>query len=1040
MVLAVLLLPASLLADGFSVRIDCGQEEHDLEAMERERLTGAAFEADRSWREGTSWGSVGGEPVWDFFPWYAEGTHIPDIYRRRREGVRAYKFNLPSGDYILTLGFLERRAHCPGMRRFSVSLDGRKLIRELDIFALAGLDRAYTRRFHVKHDGGTATLRFEPATELGPTISMIEVCARKPDNKPPAAPRSVEATPGFGECILSWGATDEDDIAGYHVERSKDSGPFERLNEIPLPVRFHVDPVDAGPEYKYRIVAVDVFGNESEASEPAVARPLEKTSLPSYELTVKEGDLSRIMKKPQADVTVPAVFEHNGKRYIVKLRLRGASTRWLAKKGYKIIFPEDSPFEGRRAVNLKAQMGDVTLQQEKLSLDLIGETKAAASVAKYIHLRINGKFAGVYTDIEEMDEDFLQRSGRSLDGQMFRMHSFQELHEPRHLAETLRPRTPAVVEKESAIALIEFVNRAGNGEFARYADRYFNMEQVLDYWCVLALLQRTEIEAGDYFLYRAPDTGLWEFLTWDNNNGNLGIHPFDRTLRFETEGSIFANSIFCVPAGNPYWHTVITRLLSTPRFRERYMTGMRELNDQLLAPGVINKRIDANYASIRRDMCADWHKFPSTDNSAFLESANALKRWARKRHAHVKRAVREKQERPALVISEFLTFPESAGENAEAGGQWIEIANRSRRSVRLDNFHLSNNTHNYRMWRFPRGMTLRPGGHLLVHSTETDTAGGLRANFNLSSDGGEIVLYEIDDEMLTVHDMVFYGRQNKGISYGRISSISDDWAYFTEPSPGTANESSGASDFHVFVVTASCKDGAHVIRCAVLDAPSGSKVTAIVKAQGEYFCVELKPVPDGKDTYEGRLFLPPGAVASCYIVARSPEGIAKTYPLTAPERRLRLIPRNNPDSPVVVSELMASNRKTVRSDTGKYCDWIELHNRSKKPVSLRGMYLTDDPSLASIHPLPADVRIAPGGYMIFWADGSPVEGELHVGFRLKREGETLYLLQKTEKGLMLLDRIAYPRLGSDISYGRNGRTGLWEILSEPTPGRRNPDR
>jgi spore coat protein H len=1032
-----LLLAAPLLAQEATISIDCGREHGEGEAAERDRLRGFSFSPDIRWRDGARYGFVGGRPRWDFFPWYAEGTHIPDVYRRRREGVKAYNFSLPAGNYILTLGLLERSAHCSGLRKFSVSVSGKTLIKDLDIFAVAGLDRACTYRFHIKHDGGVMAVGFSGGGKLGATVSLIEIKRRKPDKTAPVARLGVKAVPGFGENIIVWGATDEDDIAGCFVERAQGGGKFKRLNSSLLPVRIYVDrDVAVNTSYRYRVIAEDVFGNRGKPSRTVAATPLgKKTSLPVYKLTVKEEDLRRLSVNPAARVSVPAVFAHAGKRHEVKLRLRGASTRWLPKKGFKIVFSKSSPFGGRECINLKAQMGDATLQQEKLSLDLIGATRAASSQARHVHLRINGRFVGVYLEIEEIDESFLRRTGRSSDGLLYRAYSFQQLQNPRSYAETFRARTAAARNREPVMALIEFLNRATAGEFDRFADKYFNIEQVLDYLCILALLQRTEIEAGDYFLYRAPDTGLWEIFTWDNNNGNFGMWGFRNELHLEAEGSIFANSIYCVPPNNPYWHTIHTRFLHAPRLRERYLKRLRQMNAELLSSGKINRMIESNYNSIKQDACADWHKFPATNNTLFLRSAAALKDWARRRRKFVSCALKEARGKQAIVISEFLAYPDTSSDTPSLQRQWIELHNRSERTIRLDNFYLSNNLHKYRMWRFPEGQVLTPGKNMIVYAGGELSDDAPSTDFTLSSDGGEIGLFEIRDERLIVHDMVFYGRQNKEISYGRASSTAGDRGYFRNPTPGKRNPRKNIADHHIYSVSAESQGGKHLISAVVLGTPQDCKVSAIVKAGGEYSCAELKKAPNTEGTYSGSISLPEGVVAGYYVVARTKDGIAKTYPLTVPERKLYLLPHRPLESPVVINELMAANRTAVRSDRGEYCDWIELRNTSDKEVSTRGLYLTDDPSLSRLWPLPPDLKIPVKGYLLLWADGEPDHGRLHTDFRLSRNGETLYLLRRKDTGLYLLDKVTYPGLSNDQSYARGADGHSWRKTAKPSPGR-----
>jgi hypothetical protein len=287
--------------------------------------------------------------------------------------------------------------------------------------------------------------------------------------------------------------------------------------------------------------------------------------------------------------------------------------------------------------------------------------------------------------------------------------------------------------------------------------------------------------------------------------------------------------------------------------------------------------------------------------------------------------------------------------------------------------------------------------------------------------------------------MVFYGRQNKGISYGRASDSTDTWGCFRTPTPGRRNHARCLKDHHVLSARAESGNGKCRVTATVLGAPEGCRVNAIISAAGEYSCVELKRERSSKETYSGEVLLPPGVTGSFYVVARSAEGVARTYPMTAPSRKLLLLPGSVPASPLQISELMASNSRTVRSDAGGYCDWVELHNPTARPVSLEGFCLTDDPSLSKLWKLPPGMRIEPGGHVLIWADGNPDNGRMHAGFRLTSRGESLFLVRRTENGLRVIDRVEYPALAEDESYAR-GQGGSWKKSRKPTPGGKNRER
>ena len=111
-------------------------------------------------------------------------------------------------------------------------------------------------------------------------------------------------------------------------------------------------------------------------------------------------------------------------------------------------------------------------------------------------------------------------------------------------------------------------------------------------------------------------------------------------------------------------------------------------------------------------------------------------------------------------------------------------------------------------------------------------------------------------------------------------------------------------------------------------------------------------------------------------------------------------------------------------------DWFELYNLDPLPVSLGGLYLTDDPSLAGqtqfqVSPLSF---IAGQGWIKWDADGHPSQGLNHVNFQLNASGDSLLLY---DPSLNLIDAIYFSGQQTDVSQGRLPDGGN-NIVSFPT--------
>ena len=143
-------------------------------------------------------------------------------------------------------------------------------------------------------------------------------------------------------------------------------------------------------------------------------------------------------------------------------------------------------------------------------------------------------------------------------------------------------------------------------------------------------------------------------------------------------------------------------------------------------------------------------------------------------------------------------------------------------------------------------------------------------------------------------------------------------------------------------------------------------------------------------------------------------------------------------SPVVINELMASNTKSLADPQGENDDWIELYNVSDYAVDLSGMYLSDNQNNPRKWQFPDDTQIAPGGYLIIWADeDGNAEPGLHANFKLSKNGEIVMLVDTDERGNQILDIIEFKTQRADVALGRapNG-VGDFKPLAG-TPGTEN---
>lgn len=144
-------------------------------------------------------------------------------------------------------------------------------------------------------------------------------------------------------------------------------------------------------------------------------------------------------------------------------------------------------------------------------------------------------------------------------------------------------------------------------------------------------------------------------------------------------------------------------------------------------------------------------------------------------------------------------------------------------------------------------------------------------------------------------------------------------------------------------------------------------------------------------------------------------------------------------SPVVISEFMAENSRTLQDESGQTPDWIELLNTSAAPVDLGGYSLSDNPNKPRKWVLPA-ATLGPGERRVIFASGREARDPSkpwHAPFKLSGEGGFLALFQP-DGSLATSFGDSYPTQIPDVSFGfAHGGAGVPWFLPKPTPGKEN---
>ncbi len=149
-----------------------------------------------------------------------------------------------------------------------------------------------------------------------------------------------------------------------------------------------------------------------------------------------------------------------------------------------------------------------------------------------------------------------------------------------------------------------------------------------------------------------------------------------------------------------------------------------------------------------------------------------------------------------------------------------------------------------------------------------------------------------------------------------------------------------------------------------------------------------------------------------------------------------------PFPPLWLNELQAENLTGPADNFGERDPWLELYNPGTNTLSLGGLYLGTNYSSPTLWAFPPAATIAPGQFLLVWADGQPEQttgSVLHTSFRLSAANGSIALSRFVSNALQIVDYLSYAALPANYSYGDvpDGQPFYRENMYHSTPAATN---
>ena len=267
-------------------------------------------------------------------------------------------------------------------------------------------------------------------------------------------------------------------------------------------------------------------------------------------------------------------------------RIRGQSTANWPKHKYKFDFYRGGHFfwkEGAPDVeefNVNSHYRDGYLRENAI-FAFLNQAGSPAPETMYIWIKRNGADMGLFSFVEQVDEEFLGRHGFDTGGPLYKA-----INVPATLSPTVNTRLyrKLLCKDEPYTDFIDFtanINIANPHRFAYVADEV-NLPNYINVMAAMAVPCNHDQLTKNYYLYRDPQRQEWFRLPWDG----------DSALRNRTHenwtsplyGDAMHTQELRNNAPNPEWQNHLhSAILDNPITREMYMRRVRTLADRYLA-------------------------------------------------------------------------------------------------------------------------------------------------------------------------------------------------------------------------------------------------------------------------------------------------------------------------------------------------------------------------------------------------------------------------------------------------------------------------
>lgn len=755
----------------------------------------------------------------------------------------------------------------------------------------------------------------------------------------------------------------------------------------------------------------------------------------------------------------------------VGIRLRGNTSRDMCKKSYKLNFNkfiDNGEFYSLERMNLNGENNDPTLMRSKLSWDLYQDMDMKTSRAAHIEVYINDEYFGLYTSVEQIDDEFLEKNFNDDNGNLWKcLHPANLLYlgsDPnlyKYTVEGQRSydlKTNETEDDYTKLAeLIDVINNSPDSLFFDSLMGIMNIEDLFKYYSFDILSGSWDnfwYGWNNYYLYYEPSKEIFQVIPYDyDNTFGIDFRDYDdwATRDIYNWGNVDQPNV------------LNNRILATPQLRNLLTHFLNFYSDEVFQLSNWEERADSikefvtNAAERGPDNCygfsygftaLDFHQ--SYDSTGYFYENNLKLRRSIKEFVNARNISIDSQ-------IEFLSAPPSiykfsVNKNILFDGDSLSIKSSIFSSIGLSKItaEIKDGQTIHEMYELDfdpnlesKDISKRDRWKVKFLPTGNWKSGKLRIIAE-DSEGKKSIYPKdgLDIQRVTEKKSDIYINEimasNSSIISDEFNEF-DDWIELYNSSDSSFSISGGyLTDDRDNLVKWKIPDNLSIdansykiIWCDDNVSQGSNHANFKLNSNGEFLAlVDIDGV-----TILDSVEYPSLVTDHSYGRNLSIDSSYYYFAIPTPNAS-NFVQAGEKTSEVLINEIMALNETVLTDENSEFEDWIEIYNIQDTIVNLSGKYLSDNKNYPGKWKFPENTFINPGEFLIVWCDDDSAQTLIHSNFELSSNGEFLSIVEPD--GVTIVDSVSFPQLMADESYARNTTNfDIWEVSSTATPGSNN---